>query len=119
VPKAYNREVKTEAQRIARRVTQRKYQAKRQAGFRAFLDWVRTNIRCKDCGGFGVEFHHQDPATRIFGINIRAFCRAWRVIVTELLKCEPLCRLCHQKRHRTMMTRRRVPTAARASRSPR
>jgi len=52
-------------------------------------------IRCgyKRCTA-ALDFHHRDPKGKIFNIS-GSHCRAWKVIVQELDKCDLVCRNCH------------------------
>jgi hypothetical protein len=45
------------------------------------------------------QFHHRDPATKKFGLNVNAMGKAWETILKELDKCCMLCSNCHSSEH--------------------
>ncbi len=59
--------------------------------------------RCQRCGydkpvARVYEFHHRDPAMKEFGIS-GYLSRSWQTLVTEVEKCDILCRNCHAEVH--------------------
>ncbi|MDQ3768871.1 MAG: helix-turn-helix domain-containing protein [Actinomycetota bacterium] len=42
-----------------------------------------------------LQFHHRDPATKLFGIGSRGLGRAWADLRSEAAKCALLCPTCH------------------------
>ena len=60
--------------------------------------------RCARCGysrnGAALAFHHLDPATKSFGIDIRVCSNTtWETLVSEARKCSLLCLNCHAEIH--------------------
>jgi 5-methylcytosine-specific restriction endonuclease McrA len=55
--------------------------------------------KCSRCGYSkclrALQFHHVDPATKLFGIAEKGVTRAWYKVVEELKKCVLLCANCH------------------------
>jgi hypothetical protein len=43
-------------------------------------------------------FHHRDPSEKKFNISSN-FCRSWKVIEAEVMKCDLLCCRCHTELH--------------------
>ena len=71
----------------------------------AKLAEMRHNSKCRNCGADGrvteIEFHHVDPATKTDAIRAMIrYCHDWSAIEAELIKCVPLCTICHKKLHR-------------------
>lgn len=59
---------------------------------------------CQSCGYCknysALCFHHKDPNTKLFGINIvSCFSTSWESLVQEALKCSLLCANCHAEEH--------------------
>jgi hypothetical protein len=47
-----------------------------------------------------LEFHHLDPSTKAFNLDLRSLSnRAWERIVQESEKCELVCSNCHKEIH--------------------
>lgn len=44
-----------------------------------------------------LEFHHIDPATKLFGISSGGFSRSWSSIEAEIKKCILVCANCHRE----------------------
>lgn len=62
------------------------------------------NNKCSECGynkNFSALcFHHTDPSTKKFQIDIRACSnRKWETLVEEAAKCKLLCSNCHIEHH--------------------
>lgn len=56
---------------------------------------------CVVCGTEeNLEFHHKDPATKLFVITTR-YGYKWESTQTELDKCELLCTVHHKEKHAT------------------
>ena len=60
--------------------------------------------RCGNCGynkNFAaLEFHHTDPATKSFQLDLRSLSnRRWEAILGEVEKCQLLCSNCHAELH--------------------
>lgn len=59
--------------------------------------------KCFGCGRTGpaaiFEFHHLNPAEKMFGIATDGIPRRWEVTVAELAKCVMLCANCHREVH--------------------
>lgn len=59
---------------------------------------------CEKCGynkcSRSLNFHHRDPKTKSFGIDLRTIGnRSWKIILDEFLKCDLLCANCHGEHH--------------------
>ena len=60
--------------------------------------------RCERCGynrnGAALAFHHLDPTTKSFGIDLRLCSNTtWETLVSEARKCLLLCLNCHAEIH--------------------
>ena len=60
--------------------------------------------KCQVCGycrnHSALEFHHVDPATKLFNLDLRALSnRKWAVVCDEAQKCVLLCSNCHKEIH--------------------
>jgi len=60
--------------------------------------------KCPRCGYSknyaALEFHHVDPETKGFELDLRAFSnRRWQSLVEEAQKCLLLCSNCHAEVH--------------------
>jgi hypothetical protein len=55
--------------------------------------------QCEICGYrrclHALEFHHQDPAVKSFGIALRGITRSIETVRREVAKCALLCANCH------------------------
>lgn len=58
---------------------------------------------CELCGYSrcveALEFHHEDPSEKEFGLGQRGLTRSWEKIKAELDKCQLLCANCHREVH--------------------
>ena len=58
---------------------------------------------CNSCGYNkcveALEFHHLNPATKLFEISSKAYRRTWADVTAELDKCLLLCANCHREIH--------------------
>jgi hypothetical protein len=58
---------------------------------------------CQQCGYKesldSLQFHHRDPATKLFNVNGSQLTRAWANILAEAEKCDLLCANCHHAEH--------------------
>jgi hypothetical protein len=65
------------------------------------IEWFGN--KCKDCKkSFNIvcyDFHHRDPDTKDFALEIRSFSKPWESIIVEASKCDLLCACCHRLRH--------------------
>lgn len=71
--------------------------------FAEFTEWLqvlRTNNGCEDCGTHEglLDHHHVDPATKSHNIS-DMYNYSLDALEDELEKCVILCRSCHKKRH--------------------
>jgi hypothetical protein len=66
---------------------------------RAFIEKIKTDGECMDCGGSAEDFHHRDPATKRVEVG-RMTRYSEASILAEVEKCDLLCADCHRKRHR-------------------
>lgn len=57
--------------------------------------------KCQICGynkhESVLDFHHIDPATKLFGISSGGFSRSWASIEAEIRKCILVCSNCHRE----------------------
>ena len=90
------------------RHTNRKYQTyvcQQQRGHERKIELIKLSGGvCKKCGykknNAALSFHHLDPSTKKFGLDIRACSnRKWSVLLEEVAKCELLCLNCHAETH--------------------
>jgi len=58
---------------------------------------------CEACGYnkcvAALEFHHEDPSQKDFGISNKGYARSWEKVKLELDKCIMLCSNCHHEEH--------------------
>lgn len=70
---------------------------------RSMINGIKEDAGCRDCGEKHpacLQFHHKDPTTKLFRINIAvAQKKPLRLIMEEIQKCEILCANCHAKLH--------------------
>lgn len=68
--------------------------------FTEWLQILRTNNGCEDCGTHEgwLEHHHVDPETKLYNVG-DMYSHSLDVLENELEKCVVLCRSCHKKRH--------------------
>jgi hypothetical protein len=76
------------------RATLRRIQVKR----RAFIDQIKADAKCMDCGGPVEHFHHRDPTTKRLAVGSMTRYSE-ESILAEVAKCDLLCGGCHRKRH--------------------
>ena len=59
--------------------------------------------RCQICGydrcPDALEFHHQDPSQKNFGISVKGYARSWIKVRQEIEKCILICANCHRELH--------------------
>lgn len=74
--------------------------AKEFAEFTEWLQILRTNNGCEDCGTHEgmLHHHHVDPETKLYNISCMYSC-SLDTLEDELEKCVVLCCSCHQLRH--------------------
>ena len=46
-----------------------------------------------------LEFHHRNPAEKLFNISLKWHCRSWERVRTEIEKCDLICANCHRETH--------------------
>lgn len=46
-----------------------------------------------------LNFHHVNPAEKLFGISARGITRSWKKVQNELDKCVLVCSNCHAEIH--------------------
>ena len=63
----------------------------------------RMGGKCCRCGYDkcirALEFHHQDPGQKEFGLAANGVCHTWEDFWNEAQKCELLCSNCHAEIH--------------------
>jgi len=61
---------------------------------------------CEVCGydkcTRALEFHHQDPNEKDFGIAAKGYTRSWEKVKEELDKCIMVCANCHAELHHNL-----------------
>ena len=81
------------------------YQAQQARGRKRKLELIRIKgMQCEECGYnsnyAALEFHHADPETKDFQLDLRSLSnRKWEIILTEMKKCILLCSNCHAELH--------------------
>ena len=68
---------------------------------RKWYNDLKTGLACK-CGESHpacLDFHHRDPATKLFTISEGVATRGRSVILEEIAKCDVICANCHRKHH--------------------
>lgn len=62
--------------------------------------------KCQRCGYdkslAALQFHHRNPAEKLFTINGRNGCRSWESLLQETQKCDLLCANCHAEVHENL-----------------
>lgn len=97
-----------EYMRAANRCSYRKHHAERRATYRqqyaarrALIDGLK-NHPCQDCGNsypsYVMEFHHRDPATKVFKVAVALVYYSLNKVFEEIAKCDLLCANCHRIR---------------------
>lgn len=51
--------------------------------------------RCPDA----LEFHHNNPNSKVFGLSVKGLTRSWERIKKEIDKCVLVCANCHREIH--------------------
>ena len=76
------------------------YMQKRRAARREALIWL-AGSRCVLCGSDeNLEFDHINYETKLFNLSGRSLDTGWSKVYKEYLKCQLLCKQCHQ--HKTV-----------------
>ena len=81
------------------------YQAQQLRGRSRKVELIKLKgSKCESCGykqNFAaLEFHHVDPKTRLFQLDLRSLSnRKWEVVLKEADKCRLLCSNCHAELH--------------------
>jgi predicted HNH restriction endonuclease len=81
------------------------YEAQRARGRKSKLELIRIKgMQCEVCGYSrnyaALEFHHTDPASKDFQLDLRSLSnRRWDAILEERKKCLLLCSNCHAELH--------------------
>lgn len=75
----------------------------KQAEFTEWLQILRTNNGCEDCGTHEgrLHHHHLNPSTKRYNVS-EMYSHSLDALEDELEKCVVLCRSCHKKRHEEM-----------------
>jgi len=59
--------------------------------------------KCQRCDysrcSAALDFHHRDPATKLFMVNVTHMTKGWNRILAEAAKCDLLCANCHREEH--------------------
>jgi len=74
--------------------------AKECAEFTEWLQILRANNGCEDCGTHEgrLDHHHVDPSTKLRAVS-EMYSYSLDALEEELEKCVVLCASCHTKRH--------------------
>jgi hypothetical protein len=59
---------------------------------------VRALHDCEDCGAPSGDFHHREPATKLFSIS-NGDSYSEEKLLDEMDKCDTVCARCHNWRH--------------------
>lgn len=88
------------AYRESHREGLRERDAEQFARFTEWLQILRANNGCEDCGAHEglLDHHHLDPTTKKCQIS-GMYLRSLDALEDELEKCVVLCRSCHKLRH--------------------
>jgi hypothetical protein len=63
------------------------------------MKW-RNDVVCSKCGNKPILWHHKDPLEKSFQIEFRScWNKSDLEIQTEINKCIPLCKSCHNNHH--------------------
>jgi len=86
--------------REANREAIREQNAKDFAEFTEWLQTLRTNNGCEDCGTHDgrLVHHHPNPATKRYSVSAMCGC-SLDTLEDELEKCVVSCRSCHKHQH--------------------
>ena len=81
------------------------YLQARDARRQAWFDELRSLLLCEHCGGFGMSlhFHHRDPRTKVAAVS-SVIRQSNSRIMSEMARCDVLCRSCHRKAHIRLQT---------------
>lgn len=105
---AHNTGRLTEHQTVPERRVKNRAERRRQSGLRATKRRQNLKLRavahkggaCKVCGYHrcvaALEFHRRDPEQKAFSIAVGSMWK-WKVLETELAKCDLLCANCHRE----------------------
>jgi hypothetical protein len=99
-----NRERELERSKKYRQENRDYYRQKNNEFYHALHDWVesmKTSKGCKLCGSKErLHYHHRDPKTKIMAIsNMVSKQKSRTEILSEIEKCDILCKPCHDKEH--------------------
>ncbi len=62
-----------------------------------FDEKYRKDLICEHCGSINnIDHHHIDPSTKLFNVSTM-FHKSDEIILAEISKCIPLCKVCHLK----------------------
>lgn len=80
----------------------RRYKTAKHRKNRAYALAYKSRHGCADCGesrAACLDFHHLDPASKLFGISQGCRSKTLCEIACEIRKCAVLCKNCHALRH--------------------
>jgi len=86
-------------------LTCQSYQAQQLRGRSRKVELIKLKgSKCESCGyktNFSaLEFHHVDPKTKSFQLDLRSLSnRRWGAVIEEAKKCRLLCSNCHAELH--------------------
>ena len=80
-------------------IVARRAQAHREKKARWFAD-IKMESGCVECGykkhPAALDFHHRDPATKLFSLGSKVHSYGKERIIEEIEKCDVLCANCHR-----------------------
>lgn len=81
----------------------RRYQAEKRAPRQAYVDKVKTESGCMDCGLRPkflqvLEFDHRPDEMKLFHISDRMASGTMEDLIAEIAKCDVVCANCHRVR---------------------
>ena len=86
--------------RTANNEKYRRWQEKARRERKALLI-AQCGGKCTQCSYYrcmaALEFHHRDPAIKLFNLGKDNLLRRWDVVLAEAQKCELLCANCHRE----------------------
>ena len=87
------------------------YASQQKRGLKRKINLVeRKGGKCELCGYqynySALSFHHSNPATKNFGLDLRACSNhKWETLLEESNKCQLLCLNCHANLHHPLLRR--------------
>jgi hypothetical protein len=86
-------------QRVERRAYTKEFYSRQRARILELKQSLGGCTRCGFADARALDFHHRDPATKIFTIGKKGHTYAWETLLAEVAKCDLLCSNCHRIEH--------------------